>query len=46
VRLEELGQFKNPAISSSIKIATFRLVVPQPTTLPRAPFHNTDTCHL
>jgi hypothetical protein len=33
VRLEGIGQLKNPMISSGIKPATFRIVAP----LPRAP---------
>jgi hypothetical protein len=37
VRLERLGQLKNPMTSSGMETATFRLVVPQPTTLPRTP---------
>jgi hypothetical protein len=37
MRLEELVQLKNPMTSSGIEPATFRLVVPQPTTLPRTP---------
>jgi hypothetical protein len=39
VRLEGLGQLKNLVTSSGIEPATFRLVVPQPTTLPRAPIY-------
>jgi hypothetical protein len=38
VRLEELGQLKNPITSSGIESAIFRLVtMPQATTIPRAP---------
>jgi hypothetical protein len=38
MRLEGLGQLKNPITSSGIELATFRLeAVPQPTTLSRAP---------
>jgi hypothetical protein len=39
VWLEELGQLKNPMISSGIEPATFRFssTVPQPTMLPRSP---------
>jgi hypothetical protein len=37
VRLEGLGQLKNVMTSSGIEPATFRLVVPQPTTLPCDP---------
>jgi hypothetical protein len=39
MRLEGLGQFKNPMTSSGFESATFRLValVPQPTRLLRAP---------
>jgi hypothetical protein len=37
VQLEGLDQLKN-LMTSGIEPATFRLVVPQPTMLPRAPF--------
>jgi hypothetical protein len=37
LRLEGLGQLKSPVISSRVESAAFRLVVPQPTTLWRAP---------
>jgi hypothetical protein len=36
VRLEGLGQLKNPMISSGFEPATFCSIVPQPTKLPRA----------
>jgi hypothetical protein len=41
VRLEGVGQLKNPVTSSGIEPKTFRLVaiVPQPTTLLHAPDH-------
>jgi hypothetical protein len=36
MRLQELGQLKNPMTSSGIETATFRFA-PQPTALTRAP---------
>jgi hypothetical protein len=44
VRLEGLGQLKNPVTSSRIEPATYKIValVPQPTTLPRAPGYRTS----
>jgi hypothetical protein len=41
VRLEELGQLKNPVTSSRIEPVTFWL--PQPTTLPSSPTTTTTT---
>jgi hypothetical protein len=40
VRLEELGQLKNPMTSSGIESATFQAcsILPQPTTLPLVPY--------
>jgi hypothetical protein len=49
VRLEGLGQLKNPMTASGFDPATFRLVS-QPNTLPRAreikkPFSLRENCH-
>jgi hypothetical protein len=41
VRLERLGQLKNPVASSGIDPPACS-IVPQPTTLPRTPKHNNN----
>jgi hypothetical protein len=51
VRLEGLGPLKNPITSSGIEPATFRLVTPQSTTLPKSysfppPFRTSYTMHI
>jgi hypothetical protein len=42
--LKRLDQLKYPLTSSEIESATFRLVVPQPTALPRVPWYHPLLC--
>jgi hypothetical protein len=45
MQLEVLGELKNLVMSSEIEPAPFRLIVPEPTTLPRVSIPADTTLH-